>query len=122
MTLLADVEAEEGNSQGALQLLYDALEIRCRLGDSPGICTALERFAAGAMDLDAARAARILAAASSLRDRTGVRLTSAAQAALDQQLARLEQALGADFIRVWQSGSGADISEALREAAAVVAR
>jgi predicted ATPase/class 3 adenylate cyclase len=122
MTLLADVEADEGNDQEALRLLYGALAIRCGLGDSPGICTALERFAAGAVELDARRAARILAAASALRDRTGVRLSSAGQAALDQQLARLEQELGPDFGALWQAGSGVEVSDALREAAAVLAR
>jgi len=122
MTLLADVAAGEGNRQEALRLLYDSLEIRCRLADSPGICSALEKFAAGAMDLDAKRAARILAAASSFRDKIGARLSSTSQAALDQQLARLEEALGPDFGSAWNSGSGADVNDALREAAAVVGR
>jgi tetratricopeptide (TPR) repeat protein len=119
MTLLADVDADEGDNASALKLLYDALEIRCRLGDSPGICSALERFSAGAADVDATRSARILAAASSLRDRTGARLSLAAQAAVDQQLAHLQQTLGDRFSAAWQSGCGAAIDEALREAAAV---
>jgi predicted ATPase/class 3 adenylate cyclase len=122
MTLLADVDADEGKPAEALRLLYGALEIRCRLGDSPGICGALERFSSGAMDVDAIRAARILAAASSLRDRTGARLAPAGQAAIDQQLARLQEALGAEFAASWQSGSGASIDEALREAEAVLSR
>lgn len=122
MTLLADVDADEGKTAESLRLLYGALEIRCRLGDSPGICGALERFSAGAMDLDAVRAARIMAAAASLRDRTGARLSPAGQAAVDQQLARLQQALGGEFAAAWQSGSGAGVDEALREAQAVVAR
>jgi hypothetical protein len=122
MTLLADVDAGEGNTAGALRLLYGALEIRCRLGDSPGICGALERFSAGAMDLDAVRATRILAAAASMRDRTGARLSPAGQAAVDQQLARLQQALGGDFAAAWQSGSGAGVDEALREAEAILSR
>lgn len=122
MTLLADVDADEGKPAEALRLLYGALEIRCRLGDSPGICGALERFAAGAMDLDATRAARILAAATSLRDRTGARLSPAGQAAMDQQLARLQKVLGAEFGAAWHSGSGAGVDEALREAEAVLSR
>ena len=122
MTLLADVDADEGKTTEALRLLYGALEIRCGLGDSPGICGALERFASGAMDLDAVRAARILAAATSLRDRTGARLSPAGQVALDQQLARLQQTLGAEFAGAWQSGSGAGVDEALREAEAVLSR
>jgi hypothetical protein len=122
MTLLADVDADEGKRAEALRLLYGALEIRCRLGDSPGICGALERFASGAMDVDAIRAARILAAATSLRDRTGARLAPAGQAAVDQQLARLQEALGAEFAAAWQSGSGAAVDEALRDAEAVLTR
>jgi hypothetical protein len=122
LSLLADVDAAQGDNAGALKLLYDALAIRCRLGDSPGICSALERFSAGAMGIDAVRAARILAAAASLRDRTGARLSLAAQAAVDQQLAQLQQSLGGNFNAAWQSGRGAGVDEALREAAVVVSR
>ena len=33
-------------------MLYDALRIRCRLGDAPGICAALERFSVASQDTD----------------------------------------------------------------------
>jgi predicted ATPase/class 3 adenylate cyclase len=122
MTLLADVDVDEGNHASALGLLYGALEIRCRLGDSPGICSALERFSAGAMEVDAASAARILAAAASLRERTGARLSLAGQAAVDQQLARLQATLGGEFGDLWQAGSAVSVDEALRDAAAVLTR
>jgi hypothetical protein len=57
-----------------------------------------------------------------LRDRTGARLSPAGQAAVDQQLAQLQQALGAEFAAAWRSGSGASVEEALREAEAVLSR
>jgi predicted ATPase/class 3 adenylate cyclase/Tfp pilus assembly protein PilF len=122
MTLLADLTADGGDRAAARELLYEALQIRCGLNDAPGICAALERFAQAATDADEHRATRILAAASALRERTGARLSMASQSEIDQMLARLQSALDADFVRVWQQGSAATVDDALRDAAAVVGR
>jgi tetratricopeptide (TPR) repeat protein len=121
-TLLAELANQRGDSTAALELLYDALRIRCGLNDAPGICAALEKFSTAATDADMNRAARILAAASALRERTGARLAMGNQAEVDQVLARLQQGLGPDFVRVWQQGSLATVDDALRDAAAVVGR
>jgi predicted ATPase/class 3 adenylate cyclase len=122
LTLLADVTGDEGDEAAALALLYDALLIRSGLGDAPGICAALERFSVASLPIDPTRATRILAAAAAMRERTGARLSLAAQGQVDQQLAALQQSLGGDFAAVWQSASAASVDDALREAAAVVAR
>jgi predicted ATPase/class 3 adenylate cyclase len=122
VTLLADLATDEGDDGSAREMLYEALRIRTELADAPGICAALERFSAAATDVDAPRAARILAAAAALRERTGARLSLASQGAVDQQLARLQAALPNDFARAWQQGSLASVDDALREAAAVVGR
>jgi hypothetical protein len=101
-------------------MLYDALRIRCRLGDAPGICAALERMSGAVTGSDASRATRILAAAAAMRDRTGARLSLKDQAALDQQMAQLQEALGADFPEAWRVGRTASLEDALRDAATVV--
>ena len=101
-------------------MLYEALAIRCALGDAPGICAALERFSAAAADSDPSRATRILAAASGMRERTGARLSLSAQGEFDQLLARLQAELDDEFTRIWQQGALASVDDALRDAAALV--
>ena len=122
MTLLADLAESEGDDGTARSMLYDALRIRSALGDAPGICAALERFSATASLADPERAVRILAAAAALRERTGARLSLAAQASVDQQLAHLQGQLGTDFGRLWQQGAMASVDDAVRDAAAVAGR
>ena len=122
MTLLADLISEEGDAQGARQMLYDALRIRCSLADAPGICAALEHFSSAAQDADPVRATRILAAAAALRERTGSRLSLAAQGSIDQQLSQLQGRLGNEFTPAWQQGNLATVDDALRDAEAVVRR
>jgi len=122
MTMLAELIGQQGDTPGAREILFDALRIRCSLGDAPGICAALEHFSALAQDADPERAARILAAAAAMRERTGARLSMAAQGAVDQQLAQLQSVLGDEFARAWRQGNGASVDEALRDAAAVVGR
>ncbi|MEX2547430.1 MAG: tetratricopeptide repeat protein [Chloroflexota bacterium] len=122
MTLIADSSSAEGDEASARSMLYDALQIRCRLGDAPGICAALERISAAVSASDAARATRILAAAAAMRDRTGARLSLKDQAAVDQQMAQLQQTLGADFQDVWRGGRAASLDDAVRDAEAAVGR
>ncbi len=119
MTLLADVANEEGDAVGARSMLYEALQTRCRLGDVPAICAALERFSAVVPPSEAAAATRILAAASTMRERTGARLSMADQAALDQDMARLQEELGSAFQISWREGRAATLDAALRDAAAL---
>jgi hypothetical protein len=101
-------------------MLYDALRIRCALGDTPGICAALERLASAAPAEESRRAARILAASAGLRDQTGARLSLRDQAAIDQHMARLQAALGDEFNAAWREGRGATLDEAVRDAAGLV--
>ena len=120
LTMVADLAAAQGDATQARQLLYQALTLRCALGDPQGICGALERFSAQIADDDAARAARILAAAAAMRERTGARLSMRDQAAVDQELARLQLRLAEGFQRAWQQGRGASLDDALRDAQATV--
>ena len=120
MTLVADVASAEGDEANARSMLYDALRIRCRLGDAPGICAALERMSGAVSGSDASRATRILASAAAMRDRTGARLSLKDQAALDQQMAQLQQTLGTDFPEAWRTGRAASLEDALRDAATAV--
>ena len=94
LTSIAELSEAHGDQPAALAMLYDALQIRCSLGDTPGICAALERLAAAAPNEESRRATRILAASAGLRDQTGARLSLRDQATVDQQMARLQTALG----------------------------
>ncbi len=123
MTLLAELASAQGDDATARGLIYDALRIRCRLGDSQGICAALERISGAATADDADRAARILAAASAMRERTGARLSLKDQAQIDQQLATLQNALGSDrFQRAWREGRASSLDDAVMDAAALAGR
>ena len=116
ITLIADLASAEGDATGARAMLYEALQIRCRLGDTPGICTALERMSAAMAVSDPGRATRILAAAAAMRDRTGARLSLRDQGTLDQQMAELQNSLGSEFDEAWRVGRTASLDEAVREA------
>jgi predicted ATPase/class 3 adenylate cyclase len=123
MASLAELASAEGDQATARALLYDALRIRCRLGDTQGICAALERISGEAAIDDAERAARILAAASAMRERTGARLSLKDQGLIDQQLAGLQQALGGElFQHAWRKGGSASLDDAVMDAAAVASR
>ena len=123
MTSLAELASAQGDDESARGLFYDALRIRCRLGDSQGICASLERMSGSAMRDDAMRAARILAAASAMRERTGARLSLKDQAQLDQQLATLQASLGDErFQRAWRDGRLLTLDDALGDAAALAGR
>ena len=123
MTLLAELAAAQDDDAGARSLLYEALLIRCRLGDSQGICAALEKMSGSATPDDADRAARILAAAGAMRERTGARLSLKDQGQLDQQLASLQGSLGGDrFQRAWREGRTATLDDALNDAGALAGR
>ncbi|MEO6350532.1 MAG: tetratricopeptide repeat protein [Candidatus Limnocylindrales bacterium] len=122
MTLLADLASANGDPAAARNLLYEALQIRCSLGDEPAVCAALESFSGASLEADAARATRILASAAAMRERTGARLSMTGQAAIDQQLGALQQALGSDFAAAWQQGRTSTMDDAVRDAAAIVGR
>ena len=64
MTLLAELAADEGDERRAREMLYEALRIRCALGDAPGICAALEKILGRRPRTRSGRATRILAAAA----------------------------------------------------------
>jgi hypothetical protein len=57
-----------------------------------------------------------------MRDRTGARLSLKDQAEVDQQMALLQQALGAEFQDTWRGGRTASLEDALRDAEAAIAR
>ncbi|CAN5723206.1 LuxR family transcriptional regulator [soil metagenome] len=122
ITLLAELAGGDGDEAVARSLLLDALTIRCRLGDSLGISAALERFSAATVEADPERATRILSAAAAMREQSGARPSPADQAAIDQQLARMQELLGARFQEAWRIGRNATVDDALREAQALVAR
>lgn len=119
LTLQADLASAEDEPAAARALLHAALGIRCQLGDTPAICGALERLAGAASPEQADRAARILATAAAMRDRVGARLSMTAQAELDQDLAELQNRLGATFAEEWARGRVASLDDALREAAVI---
>lgn len=121
LTLQGELARMEDDVSTARRLLHRALMIRCELGDSPGICAALERLAGIAPQEHLDRAARVLGAASAMRERTGARLPMAAQAEVDQQLAKLQSALGNAFSEAWQQGHVASLEDALRDAGAIAA-
>ena len=123
MTLLAELASAQGDDATARRLIYDALLIRCRLGNSQGICASLERISGSATPDDADRAARILAAASAMRERTGARLSLKDQAQIDQQLAGLQNSLGSErFQRAWRDGRSASLDDAVMDAGALADR
>ena len=123
MSALAELASAQGDDVAARALLYDALRIRCRLGDSQGICATLERISGAATPDDADRAARILAAAAAMRERTGARLSLTDQAQLDQQLASLQNVLGNErFQRAWRDGRSSSLDDAVMDAAALAGR
>lgn len=123
MSSLAELALSENDQATARGLLYEALRIRCRLGDTQGICAALERMSGSADEVDADRAARILAAASAMREQTGARLSLKDQAQIDQHLASLQNTLGPDrFQGAWRAGRSASLDDAMMDAAALAGR
>jgi hypothetical protein len=94
---LGDLAAESGDFASAASQYQAALEVRHRLGDRLGTAAALERIAGLATD-QPERAARLIGAASAIRDRAGAPLSVGAQAELDRFLAGLAADIGKEAV------------------------
>ena len=115
---LGDVAADEGDLARAESLYQQSLALRSELGDRVGMATVLERLAGVAEDRPA-RAAILIGGAQGIRAAVGAPLSSAGVARVDQFLAGLHDAIGADAVQAaLDEGRDAPLAKLLARAAA----
>jgi non-specific serine/threonine protein kinase len=121
---LGEVVRIQGDAARAAPLLADALHRFQRAGDSTGaIAECWEGLAGIAAGDDPIRAARLLGAATALRERTGIPLAHALQARVDTTLGAARAALDpAVFAAAWKAGRGLSVHQASTEALAIAVK
>jgi non-specific serine/threonine protein kinase len=118
---LGDVAWKRGELSRAEGLLRDALAVVWELGDPHRCAMVLESLAetAGARAGQGERAARLLGAATALRERLGAPLSGPDQAELAQAVAAARAALGAEaWATAFAAGKALTLEEAIAEALA----
>jgi non-specific serine/threonine protein kinase len=114
---LADVTADGGDPAGAETLYHRSLAIRLEQGDRIGMATVIERLAGVAEDRPA-RAAALLGGATAIRDAIGAPRSAVAESRVDQFLAGLHRAIGAEAVQAAvAAGRSAPLAATLRRAA-----
>lgn len=117
LAYLGDVAADGGDAATAETLYQESLALRIGLGDRVGMAAVLERLAGVAEDRPA-RAAALIGGAAALRDAIGAPLSSAGAARVDQFLAGLDRAIGAEAVRAaLDEGRAAPLEVLLKRAA-----
>jgi predicted ATPase/DNA-binding CsgD family transcriptional regulator len=119
LTVLAKASRAEGHTERAGVLYHQAVGLYSEAGDRVGIADCLEGWAGlASAEGEAARAARLLGAAQSVRDISGVARAVAYRGGYDADVAAARQALGDDaFEREWAKGVGLPLEEAIAYAA-----
>jgi predicted ATPase/DNA-binding SARP family transcriptional activator len=121
---LGNVACAMGKDADARSFLEESLTIRLKEPDPwmdrRGIAAGLEGLAAVAnVQRQSERAARLLGAASALRERIGTVLTPAREADHDRHVQAARQALGAEgFTRAWEAGQALTPEQVVAEALA----
>lgn len=114
--LLGIVVLRQGDPLDATSQLVESLRLRANIGDRRGICESLEAFATVAMvkPADPARAARLLAAATTLRQVIGAPLGSGERALNDELIASVRSQLSSSvFEECWSAGTSLRLEEGL---------
>ncbi len=107
-----DLERAAAFAQESLALFYD-------LGDHRGIAACLEFMGSAIAAQGPERGTRLLAAAETLRETTGVDWPAARGAAQERTVAALRSTLGADaFARAWEAGRRLPLDEIVADALA----
>lgn len=116
---LGMVALKRGNFEVALRRLREALELLEVVPNKPAMAATLEGLAAALnANGDSRRAARILGAASALREAIGAPLLPSDRADFDETTTATRNALGAaDFEAEWRVGTVMSLERALDEAA-----
>lgn len=116
---LGDIAAEGGDGPTAEVLYQQSLALRSQLGDRAGMATVLERLAGVAEDRPP-RAVTLIGAAEAIRDAIGAPLSVPGIARLDQFLAGLRDAIGAEAVQAGLAhGRNAPLAAVLERAARV---
>jgi len=113
--MLGIVALRQGDRETATAHLVASLKLKADIGDRRGMCESLEAFASVATvePADPTRAARLLAAAASLRQVIGAPLGSE-RAYIDALVASVRAALSSsEFTEYWAAGSSLRLDEAL---------
>jgi predicted ATPase/DNA-binding CsgD family transcriptional regulator len=114
---LGCIATAQGDDASADAYLRASLAVQRELRDLAGIVFVLERYTALATRAQPARAIRLAAAATTLRDLIGVPRSPAAQLRLDNALRPARQALGRRaFDEAWSIGSALTLEDAIAEA------
>jgi predicted ATPase/DNA-binding CsgD family transcriptional regulator len=118
LVVLGSVALREGDREAARSYLERALTTSGGRGDMQGLSYALEAWGALAvMDRRPERAARLLGAAESIRDRIGIVLPAGDRDFHDGDVAAVRAALGDDaFAAAWSEGLALSTDEAITEA------
>jgi predicted ATPase/class 3 adenylate cyclase/DNA-binding CsgD family transcriptional regulator len=112
---LAELARRRGDSAQAEDLHHEALAQRARAGLRPGVAESLEALAGLAAHQESlAEAARLFAAASTLREDMGLARWPADQAGYDTEVSNARQALGGDAFDVaWAEGAALTLDDAV---------
>lgn len=117
LTALGDVRRALGGEQ-ACDLYRESLFLCQAVGSKLGIAANLEGLATLAWHTTghAESAARLLAAATTLRETMGAPLTQSEHLAIDQEKAAIHAALGDGFAAAWEAGCRFALDRAIAEA------
>ncbi|MGI8685510.1 MAG: helix-turn-helix transcriptional regulator [Acidimicrobiales bacterium] len=112
---LGNLAREEGDDGRASILHHEALRARFEVGHAPGVADSLEAVAGlAAADARFDHAARVLAAAASLRSRNGYERWATQEIAFDQDVETVRRELGPQrFSDDWVKGAGLSLEEAV---------
>jgi predicted ATPase/DNA-binding CsgD family transcriptional regulator len=116
----AGIARDRGDLKRAAALARESLALFHELGDHRGIVACLELIGnASAAQGQTERAIRLLAAAETLRETTGIDRPAARGAAQERTVAALRSALGEDAVaRAWEVGRRLPLDEIVAEALA----
>ena len=114
----AGIARDRGDLKRAAVLAQESLALFHELGDHRGIAACLEFMGSAiAAQAQAERGTRLLAAAETVRETTGVNRPAARGGAQERTLAALRSALGADaFARAWEAGRRLPLDEIVADA------
>lgn len=110
---LANLAYHEGKHEEAIRLYLDSLIESQALGHIPGIIECLEGLAIEEIGVNDERAARLMGAATTLRENIGAPISPNERAEYDAHLATLKAALGKRFEPVLAAGKSLPMDRAI---------
>lgn len=113
------IARDQSRSERALALYLESLALYRQVGEQSSIATALEQVAEVDCALGrAAQAAKLLGAASALRERLGAPVPLVEQAVVERTRSTVQEALGHEFLPLWTAGQVLPLERVLGEALA----